>query len=191
MSFCTIKTVHNGTNIHSTSLAIRIEHGDAENGNEFWSQKIDSHKFFNLIVCDRTCTFWLQIGLWINLYRGFLLLRYTNIHNWFGHSCSWGDHVRRNLQHDSAIARDFFWVQKKSSLKSGAFDKEKYFGWKNLVVETFERRSLAKETTIDKGQSWKGQPLKNGTLENGGGFGKHVWQRWRKTFQKTLCRTMV
>ena len=29
--------------IHSTSLAIRIEHGDAENGNEFWSQKIDSH----------------------------------------------------------------------------------------------------------------------------------------------------
>lgn len=60
-----------------------------------------------------------------------------------------------------------------------------------MVVETFERRSLAKETTIDKGQNWKGQPLKNGTLENGGGFGKHVWQRWRKAFQKTLCRTMV
>jgi len=119
------------------------------------------------------------------------LLRYTNIQNWFGHSCAWGDHVRRNLQHDSAIARVFFWVQKKTPLEKGAVDKGKLLAEKTCLLKPLKNGALRKKTTIDKGQSWKGQPLKNGTLENGGGFGKHVRQRWRKTFQKTLCRTMV
>lgn len=160
MSFCTIKTVHNGTNIHSTSLAIRIEHGDAENGNEFWSRKIDSHRLFNLIVCDRTCAFWLQIGLWINLYRGFWLLRYTNIQNWFGHSCAWGDHVRRNLQHDSAIARVFFGFKKKNTSWKGCRWQREIIGRKNLFVETFEKRSLAK-----KNNHWQRTKLERTTFE--------------------------
>lgn len=156
MSFCTIKTVHNGTNIHSTSLAIRIEHGDAENGNEFWSQKIDSHRFWNLIVCDRTCAFWLQICLWINLYRGFWLLRYTNIQNWFGHSCAWGDHVRRNLQHDSAMARDFFWVQKKHHLlKRVPLTKRNLLAEKTWLLKPLKDGALRKKQPLTKGKIGK------------------------------------
>lgn len=161
MSFCTIKTVNNGTNIHSTSLAIRIEHGDAENGNEFWSQKIDSHRFFNLIVCDRTCAFWLQIGLWSNLYRGFWLLRCTNIQNWFGHSCAWGDHVRRNLQHDSAIARDLFWVQqKKHLLKRVPLTKGNYWPkkpgcWNLWKTEPCEKKQPLTKDKVGKDNLWK------------------------------------
>ena len=126
----------------------------------FWSQKMDSHRFFNLIVCDRTCAFWLQIGLWINFYRGFWLLSYTIELVWTFICMGWP--CPKELATWFGHRKNFVGSKKKSPLEKGAFDKWKFLAeknpgcWKLWNTEPCKRNNhwqtaKLERTTFDKG----------------------------------------